>query len=488
MRMEITFLGANGTVTGSKYLVTVRGRRVLVDCGLFQGPRELRERNWQPLPVRAESIDAVVLTHAHLDHSGYLPLLVRDGFAGRIFCSPATRDLSGLLLPDSGHLQEEDADHANRHGYSKHKPARPLYTEADARRALDRFTAIDWDEPHYLGAGLCARLRSAGHILGAATVEIDDGQRRVLFSGDLGRPDDPVCNPPAPIDEADYLVVESTYGDRIHPHDDLLHVLGDVIRRTALRGGVVLFPAFAVGRAQALLYYVQRLRSMGAIPDIPVFVDSPMATNATEIYCRYRSEHRLTPSECHATCSAATYVRDAAESRALCERDGPMLVISASGMLTGGRVLHHLKARAPDPRSTILCAGYQGAGTRGAALVAGARTVRLFGEDVSVKAEVVQIEGLSAHADAAQIVDWLRALKTPPRTTFVTHGEPVAAAALSARVHRELGWRCTVPKYLDRVELAPAPRDEPAPPNAPKRAEVGEARAIPCDVFEGRRT
>lgn len=486
--MEIQFLGATGTVTGSKYLLTANGRHVLVDCGLFQGPRELRQRNWEPLPVRAGSIDAVVLTHAHLDHTGYLPLLVRDGYAGCVFSSKATRDLCGLLLPDSGRLQEEDAEHATWHGYSRHRPAHPLYTERDARVALERFAPIDWEKPHYLGGGLTVRLRPAGHILGAATVAIDDGQRSIVFSGDLGRPDDAVCLPPAEVRRADYVVVESTYGDRTHPQEDVEQQLGNIIRRTASRGGVVLVPAFAVGRAHAILYYVQRLKAARAIPDIPVFINSPMATNAAELYCRYHSEHRLSPDECHATCGAATYVRDAAESRALNERRGPMIIISASGMLTGGRVLHHVKAFAPDPRNTIVCVGYQGAGTRGAALVGGARTLRVHGEDVPVRAEVIQLEGLSAHADAAQIVAWLRGFEVPPRKTFITHGEPAAAQALAERIGRDLGWSCFVPSYLDRLELdVTAAPDAPRPsPPAQTLSPASESHPDHCQVFERR--
>lgn len=481
--MDITFLGATGTVTGSKYLVSTGSRRVLVDCGLFQGPSELRRRNWQPLPVRPDSIDAVVLTHAHLDHSGYLPVLVRQGYRGRVFSTSATRDLCELLLPDSGRLQEEDAEHANRHGYSKHRPAQPLYSEEDARAALGLFTAVDWEQPHYLGGGLTMRFRPAGHILGAATLEIDDGRRSVLFSGDLGRPDDPICVAPARVRRADYVVVESTYGDRVHPREAVQEQLREIIQRTALRGGVVIVPAFAVGRAQAFLHFVAQLKAARAIPDIPVFVNSPMATNATAIYCRYREEHRLDDATCHATCSAATYVRDPSESRALNERRGPMIIISASGMLTGGRVLHHIKAFGPNARNTILLAGYQGAGTRGAALAGGERVLRIHGASVVVRAEVAQMQGLSAHADASQIIEWLRGFDAPPRTTFVTHGEPAASANLAGRVTRELGWRCDVPEYLARVELTGAElRHEPVGPK-PLEETTSSHRVSECEVF-----
>lgn len=451
--MDLQFLGATGTVTGSKYLVTSGGRHVLVDCGLFQGAKDLRRRNWDRLPVSPPDLDAVVLTHAHIDHSGYLPLLIRDGFAGRVFCTEATRDLCSILLPDCGYLQEEDADYARRKRYSRHHPPEPLYTQRDAERALQRFTALPWETEHYLGGGLWARFSRAGHILGAAVVHVRDAETSIVFSGDLGRYCDPVMVPPTPAGRADYLVVESTYGDRSHGDADPARELAVVVRRTAERGGVILVPTFAVGRAQTLLYLLQKLKSDRAIPDIPVFLNSPMAVDVTDVFCRHRVDHKLDPATCHATCHAATMISTVEDSRALNERSGPMMILSASGMLTGGRVLHHLKSFAPDPRNTVLLVGYQAAGTRGAALLAGARTLRVHGADVDVRAEVVAMSNLSAHADAEEILRWLRGFEAAPLRTYVTHGESTASAALAARIERELGWTCELPAYRQHVSL-----------------------------------
>jgi metallo-beta-lactamase family protein len=451
--MQLQFLGATGTVTGSKYLLRSDGASVLVDCGLFQGFKQLRLRNWAPLPVPAASIDAVILTHAHIDHSGYLPLLARQGFAGKVYCSKATHELCRILLPDSGHLQEEEAAYANRHGFSKHKPALPLYTREDAERCLKQFAPRPYGEPWSPAQGLQAWLDPSGHMLGSAFVRIGDGRRSILFSGDIGRPNDLVLNAPARVQGADYAVVESTYGDRLHEVSDPLLKLGEVINRTAARGGVVVIPAFAVGRAQNLMYCIHLLKERGAIHHLPVYLDSPMATDATRIYHAHRDEHRLTPEQCDAMCHAATIVNKPEDSRALSARRGPMVIISASGMATGGRVVHHLKAFAPDHRNTILFAGYQAGGTRGASILHGAVSVRIHGEDVPIRAEVAALDNLSAHADAAEIVQWLRGFDAPPKQTFVTHGEPAAADAMRMRIERELGWTCRVPDYLETVEL-----------------------------------
>jgi metallo-beta-lactamase family protein len=410
--------------------------------------------NWEPLPVAPRDIDAVVLTHAHVDHSGYLPLLVKNGFAGRIFCTEATRDLCSILLPDSGHLQEEDAEYANRKHFTKHEPATALYTQRDAERALGSFTALPWEVEHYLGGGLWVRFSRAGHILGAALVHLRDTESRMLFSGDLGRYSDPVMAPPSPVRRADFLVVESTYGDRSHGDSDPAEDLAVAVRRTAARRGVLLVPTFAVGRAQTLLYLVQKLKADKTIPDIPVFVNSPMAIDVTDLFCRHRVDHKLDPATCRATCHAATMVSTVEDSRALNERSGPMMILSASGMLTGGRILHHLKAFAPDPRNTILLVGYQAAGTRGAALQNGARTLRVHGREVDVGAEVVTMSNLSAHADAGEILTWLRGFESAPQRTFITHGEPAAASALKLRIERELGWKCELPKYRQLVHLS----------------------------------
>src|SRR5512138_718992 len=400
--MKLIFLGAAGTVTGSKYLLEHAGRRVLVDCGLFQGYKQLRLLNWEPLPFEPREIDAVLLTHAHLDHSGALPLLVRQGYRGPVFATPATIDLCALLLPDSGRIQEEDAAYANRHGISKHKPALPLYTEADALEALRRLRPIGFAQSTAVAPGIEATWHAAGHILGAASIELRIGGNTLLFSGDLGRPDDLLMRPPEPIVPADVVIVESTYGDRLHGANDSERALGEAIVRTAGRGGTVIVPAFAVGRAQLLLFMLHRLKRSGAIPDVPVFLDSPMATDTTAIYHRHRSEHRLSVAECDGMCRVAQIVDSVEQSRAVTNLRVPAVVVSASGMATGGRVLHHLKARLPDPRNTVVLAGYQAGGTRGARLQAGERSVRIHGEDVAVKAEIVSLQGLSAHADAAQ--------------------------------------------------------------------------------------
>ncbi|GIL06433.1 MAG: MBL fold hydrolase [Betaproteobacteria bacterium] len=452
--MQLTFLGATGTVTGSKYLVRAAGRTVLVDCGLFQGLKQLRLRNWAQLPVDAASIDAVVLTHAHLDHSGYLPLLVRNGFRGKVYGTRATRDLCGVLLPDSARLQEEEAEHANRHGYSKHQPALPLYTVGDAARALERLEPIDFDARIEVAPGIAATLMPAGHMLGAALVQLEADGRSVLFSGDLGRNDDPIMRPPRPAPRADYVVVESTYGDRRRSRADPQRALADVLSRTFARGGIVVVPSFAVGRAQALLYLIHLAKQAGAIPDVPVYLDSPMAVDATEIYCAHRAEHRLTPDQCGKMCDTARIVRSPEESRWLDSRRMPMVIIAGSGMAAGGRVVHHIKALGPDARNTILFTGYQAAGTRGAAMVGGASSVKIHGAYVTLHAEIALLDMLSAHADRDEILDWLGGLEQPPRRVFVTHGEPVAADALRLAIQERFGWPCDVPDYRDSVTLA----------------------------------
>ena len=453
--MRLTFLGATGTVTGSKYLVEHGTARVLVDCGLFQGFKQLRLRNWAPLPVPTPSLSAVILTHAHLDHSGYLPLLVKNGFRGAIHCTEATYELCRILLPDSGRLQEEEAEFANRRGYSKHSPALPLYTAADAEAALRYFRPAAFDTEFSPAPGLEVRFTPSGHILGSAFVSISADGRTLVFSGDLGRPQDPIMRAPTAIDRADFLVVESTYGDRRHPSTDPRVQLGEVIRRTIGRGGVVIVPAFAVGRAQALLYSLHLLKAEGAIPAVlPVYLNSPMAVDVTDIYHRHRAEHRLSPEECEAMCRAATFVNAPDESRALNARQFPMVIIAASGMATGGRVLHHIEAFGPDHRNTILFSGFQAGGTRGAAMVQGADAVKIHGHYVPIRAEVAVLDNLSAHADYTETLDWLAHFGPPPGRTFITHGEPSAADALRRHIAERLGWYCEVPDYLGSAELA----------------------------------
>ena len=450
--MQIDFFGGTGTVTGSKYLLTHEGRRLLVDCGLFQGLKQLRLRNWEPLPFDPASVDAVLLTHAHMDHSGFLPRFMTLGFRGAVYATAATRDLCGLLLPDSGRLQEEEAEFANRHGHSKHAPALPLYTEDEARVALKRFETVAFDQDWSPWPGWTVRLRRAGHILGAASVHVAWPGGSILFSGDLGRSDDLVMRAPQAPEAADYVVIESTYGNRLHPEVDTLRALAEVVNRTAARGGMLVIPAFAVGRAQTMLHALHLLKQARRIPDMPVFLNSPMAADATRIYRRHLDEHRLSAEQCAAMSHEAIIVNTVAESKRLNALKYPSIIVSASGMATGGRVLHHLKAYAPDARNTILFAGFQAAGTRGAALVGGADAVKIHGEYVPVRAEVANLDTLSAHADRAQLLAWIGQLKAP-RRVFVTHGEPVAADALRLAISERHGWPVGVPDYRDSVVL-----------------------------------
>jgi metallo-beta-lactamase family protein len=440
---SVIFHGAARTVTGSKYLIETSVGRVLVDCGMFQGERELRTRNWQRWPFDPSSVDAVLLTHAHLDHSGMLPVLCRAGFEGPVYCTPSTAALAEILLTDSGRIHEEDARHANRHGYSRHRPALPLYTEADALDCLSRFEPVDFDERIAPVRGLRARFRHAGHILGAAWLALDlHGGRRVVFSGDLGRPDDPIMRPPTPLEDCDVLVLESTYGDLLHDSDPPERALLDVIERTRKRGGMVLIPAFAVGRAQAVLYLLWRLREAGEIERVPIFLDSPMAIDATEIFRLHPEDHRLTPAAAQATCAIADYVTSREESRALNDRHGPMIVISASGMMSGGRILHHLRNHAGDPRNTILFTGFQAPGSRGAEILAGTDRVRIHGLEYPVRAEIAEIASLSAHADQRELLDWVAPVAARIERIYLTHGEPDASATLAGRLKDR--WRAHV--------------------------------------------
>jgi metallo-beta-lactamase family protein len=453
MTVRLSFLGAAGTVTGSKYLAENGGEAILIDCGLFQGFKSLRLKNWAPLPFDARDLATVVLTHAHLDHTGYLPLLAKHGFSGNVFCSRATLDLCGILLPDSGHLQEKDAEFANRHGFSKHRPALPLYTEQDARSALELLKPLPFDQTSALKGGATVRLRRAGHILGAASVQLDWAGRTIVFSGDLGRYNDATMVDPAEIERTDYLVVESTYGNRQHSKIDPEQALAEVVGTTIRQGGTVVIPAFAVGRTQSLLYYLDRLKATGRFSNVPIFLDSPMAQDASDIFCRDLNDQKLPPAICRRACAVAHYVRSVDESKALTENPMPKVIISASGMATGGRVLHHLKHYAPEAKNTILFAGFQAGGTRGAAMIAGAESIKIHGGYVPVRAEVKNLDMLSGHADADEILRWLRGFKTPPRMTFITHGGPAASDALRHRIEEELGWRCLVPEHGQRIEL-----------------------------------
>lgn len=448
MGVSLTFLGAADTVTGSKYLLRCEGKTLMVDCGLFQGYKQLRLRNWAPPPEALRAIDAVVLTHAHLDHSGYLPLLVKNEYQGPIYASPGTRDLCKILLPDSGHIQEEDALFANRHGFSKHSPAEPLYTRQDALDCLPHIKAV---KPHICFQpipGWRVTLRPAGHILGASSVLVEIAGRRILFSGDLGRPDDSLMNPPEPAPAADTVLIESTYGNRTHPPEDLLAELGPALARLAARGGVAVVPVFAVGRAQALLHAIAQLKAQGVVPhSLPIFLDSPMAVHTTHLFEQHLGEHRLSRDEVHAMTHCATMVNSTDESKALASRHGPMVILSASGMATGGRVLHHLAHHAGNHRNMVILTGYQSPGTRGATLASGARSVRIHGRDVGVNAEIVQLQSASAHADAGQLLTWLRTMPSPPDQVYVVHGEAAASDALRASIGHELGLRAIVPEH-----------------------------------------
>lgn len=451
--MKISFLGAAGTVTGSRFLLEQGRHRLLVDCGLFQGLKNLRLRNWAPFPVPAETIGALLLTHAHLDHSGYIPKLVREGFAGPMFGTAATFDLLRILLPDSAKLMEKDAEFAKRRGSSRHKNPKPLYTARDVEKCYRRFSPQGWESPFRAPGGFEITLRRAGHILGAASPRVVAGGRSVTFSGDLGRSGDPLLPDPQPPAASDYVVIESTYGNRAHPDEDPLDALAAHVTRVHARGGRIIIPSFAVGRMQSLLWYLHRLKADARIPDLPVFVDSPMASSATEIYARHGDDHRGDRGACAAAFDAAHYVADPEESARLTARKGPCIVLSASGMATGGRVLHHIRAAAGDTRNLILFAGFQAAGTRGADLVSGSRRIKMYGEYVDVFCEVGQLENASAHADADQLMAWLGRIPKPPRKVFVVHGEPAAADTLRRRVVDELGFDAVVPEHGEKVEL-----------------------------------
>ena len=448
MSTTITFLGGADTVTGSKYLVEHNHQRLLVDCGLFQGYKQLRLRNWNPLPVAPHQLQAVVLTHAHLDHSGYIPLLVKEGFQRRIHATPGTQDLCKVLLPDSGHIQEEDAAFANRHGFSKHAPALPLYTRQDALDSMKFFHAErmgHWFEPI---PGWKARFQSAGHILGAASLLLEVGGRRILFSGDLGRTDDPLMNPPEPPPQADTVLIESTYGNRQHPQGKLYAELAPLLQKLAKRGGIAVVPVFAVGRAQAMLHTIAQLKAAGELPrSLPIFLDSPMAIHTTALFEKHMGEHRLSAPEVHAMDRVATMLETPDQSKSLALRHGPMVILAASGMATGGRVLHHLAQYAGDHRNMIILTGFQAPGTRGARLAAGETSIRIHGQDVAVRAEVVQIESASAHADGQQLMNWLHKMPSAPDQVYVVHGEREASDALRERIEHEIKWRAVVPEH-----------------------------------------
>jgi metallo-beta-lactamase family protein len=480
--LSLTFLGAAGTVTGSKHLLEVEGRRILVDCGLFQGLKELRLRNWEPLPVDPASIDAVILTHAHLDHCGYLPRLVAGGYRGRIFCTPATKELCSLVLPDAARLQEEDAREANRRGYTKHSPALPLYTQADAARALMQLQPVGYERPVPLLAadpvaiGPTVEFVNAGHLLGSAYARVRVRDETILFGGDLGRYGRPVLPDPLPVAEADIVLLESTYGDRLHDPDDNGARLASIVTETAQRGGKLIIPSFAIGRVEEVLYWLKRLEDEKRIPVLPVYVDSPMAIGALQFYSARleeldadmgsdpspsnspanRDPRGQTPNRRRVSAFATTRlvtVSSPQQSADLVASRIPSIVIASSGMATGGRVLRHLDATLPNPKNTILFVGYQAAGTRGRSLTDGAKAIRLLGRDVPVAARVERIDSMSAHADAGEILRWLSGFTRAPRMTYLVHGEPTALAALAARIAAERGWPAHIAAHRETVEI-----------------------------------
>lgn len=450
--LKIDFLGAVGTVTGSKFLISSESNRILVDSGLFQGVKSLRLRNWNPFPVDAAKIDAVVLTHAHIDHSGYLPVLVKNGFRGPVYCTHPTADIGRILLLDSAKIQEEEAAYANRKGFTRHKPAQPLYTEEVARQACNRFKPVSFGEVVQVGE-MQVRLAPGGHILGAACALISSGGRSVLFSGDIGRPSHPLMYTPDPSGRPDYVVMESTYGDRNHKPVALEEALGEVVRKTIGQKGVLLIPSFAVGRAQTIVYSLLTLFGRKEAPRAEVFMNSPMATNVTDVYLRHAKYHRLSEEATALMCGGITFVNSVEESKQLNRRSGPMVIISASGMLTGGRILHHLKAFAGSRKNTILLPGYQAPGTRGGLLVGGADRIKIHGRYVPVRAEVIQLDIFSAHGDQQELLKWVESIGHKPKRVFLVHGDPGATDALRLRLEEDLGLQVHVPEHRENVEL-----------------------------------
>jgi metallo-beta-lactamase family protein len=460
---KITFLGAAGTVTGSKYLIETGGKKLLVDCGLFQGGRVLTQRNWDKLPLDSTTIDWIVLTHAHIDHTGYLPKVVSAGYRGPIYCDAATRELCQLLLLDSAHLQEEDAKFAAAKKYSSHPTPLPLYTTPEAQSALNLFKEIPRSDSFTISPEFSVRTHDAGHILGSCWLELtitEKGKQMVVvFSGDVGRYDQPILNDPTPPSRADFLLCESTYGDRDHPDGSVADALADAINRVAKRGGAVVVPSFAVGRTQTLMYYLRQLGEAKRIPQLPVYVDSPMAIHVTDIYARHHEDHDLDftkreqgPSGDPLNLSEVHMTRTVDDSKAI-NNVTSCIIISASGMATGGRILHHLAQRLPDPRNAVLLVGYQGDGTNGRALQDGAQYLRIHGQEVQVKAEIVRIDQLSAHAGRSELLRWLSGFSAPPRQTFLVHGEPVALESLESAITNRMHWPVTVPGYLQSFDL-----------------------------------
>ncbi len=460
---KITFLGATGTVTGSKYLLETDGKKLLIDCGMFQGLKQLRLRNWADFPVDPTSIDTVILTHAHIDHTGYLPKLVQMGFKGTVYATPATMDLSAIMLPDSAHLQEEDAKYANKKQFTKHAPAMPLYNITDAQNSLELFQALPYGKVEQLSPNVTLCYRDAGHILGSAFVDIrittEDGERRILFSGDLGRPGQPILRDPHTVFGTDYLVLESTYGDRLHGQTDKKTDLARIINESYKRGGVLVVPSFAVGRTQELLFSIRELEEEKRIPVMPVFVDSPMAINATNIFMKNAQDHDLESkvAELKGIDILKTvdlrFTQTPDQSKGINNIAGRAIIISASGMVTGGRILHHLFNRLENPNNTVLFIGYQAEGTRGRTILEGADTVKIHGQQIPVRAHIEQISGFSAHADYNEILAWLSSFNEAPRKIFIVHGEISQSRALGERIRNTFNWETAIPEYLESFDL-----------------------------------
>ena len=453
MSFEVQFLGAAGTVTGSKYLLTCNDKRVLIDCGLFQGLKSLRLKNWDGFPIEASKIDAIILTHAHIDHSGFIPRLINKGFRGKIYATAATTEICGLLLPDCGYLQEEEAEYLNKIGRTKHKPALPLFTCKEGEEALQYFEHVPFNKKIQICPEISFEFQYAGHILGAATAILQIQNSKIAFTGDIGRQKDRILFSPDLLPQVDYLVTESTYGNRPHNNVDELSELEKIINETYKKNGVIVIPAFAVGRAQTLMYDLFLLRKQNRIPHFPMYLNSPMATDFSSIFLKYKDLHKLSKEECIQIQDMMTFVKTAEESIAINKRKGPMLIISASGMLTGGRVLHHLKAFAPFPQNTILLSGFQAAGTRGDALTHGATEIKVHGEYVPVQAQIKELDNMSAHADYHEIIEWLKQSDIQPRKVFITHGEPAASDELRRRLTDTFQWSCVVPEHAQTFRL-----------------------------------
>jgi len=461
--MELTFLGATGTVTGSRFFLEVEDTRLLIDCGLYQGLKEYRLRNWEPFPVASDRVDRVLLTHAHLDHVGYLPRFCREGFSGAIHCTHATRDLAEIVLLDSAHIQEEDASWANKKSYSKHRPALPLYTVPDAERALSLFVPSHYGEDIFLTKSLRVKFKDAGHILGSSLVDIktlSGGQtRRIAFSGDLGRPDRPILRDPTQLYEVDHLILESTYGNRLHASTPPEQELARVVNESVDRGGVLIIPASAVGRTQELLYGLRELEERNKIPALPVYVDSPMAIDATGVFEKRKGYYDLKAKVLELEgkrilqTKRIRFCRNRDESKMINAVARQAIVVSASGMVTGGRVLHHLEHRLPRPQDTVLFIGYQAEGTRGRTILEGKPTVKIHGQEIPIRARIEQISGFSAHADYHEVLAWLVGFNRPPRQTFIVHGEPEAAASLAGKIREKLGWEVVIPKFGETYTL-----------------------------------